>query len=200
MKAFTCFLSAVCCCSPALLIAQTQTSTDNNYHITWAAPTCTKISGNKNRISWTTAETVETKYYEVQRSADGNHFSTIGTIEVSNEHSTGYIFEDTRPYDVTYYQICSVSSFGKKTLSTKIKAINVTENIVMRQTASSATFLFKDNSPKQIAVLRLNGQPISRTSTNTEQHTIPTNRLSKGLYLVVISSNGKTEMRKMLVL
>jgi trimeric autotransporter adhesin len=200
MKAFTCFLSVACYFAPALLIAQTQNSTDNNYHITWAAPKCTKIPGNKNRISWTTAETVETKFYEVQRSADGVQFNTICTIEVFNEHTTGYVFEDIRPYEVTYYRICSVSSFGKKTLSTKIKAINVADHIVMRQDASSATFLFKDNSPKQIAVLRLNGQPISRISTNSDQHTMPTNNLSKGLYLVLISGNGTSEMKKMLVL
>jgi hypothetical protein len=199
MKAFTCFLFAACFL-PASMIAQTQTGTDNNYHITWAAPTCTKIPGNKNRISWTTAETVETIRYEVQRSADGIHFTTIGTVQVTTEHATSYLFEDARPYDITYYQICSVSSFGKKTLSTTIKAINVTDHIVMRLDASSATFLFKDNTPKQIAVLRLNGQPVTQVNTNTDHHRMPTNSLSKGLYLVMINCNGVTELKKMLVL
>ncbi|ULQ51559.1 T9SS type A sorting domain-containing protein [Flavihumibacter fluvii] len=154
----------------------------------------------KNRITWTTAETVETKIYEVQRSSDGINFKTIGSVTVSSQNFTNYMFEDEHPLPVGYYQICSISSLGKKTYSAKIKAISTGGNIVIRQGYNTTTLLFKDNTPRDIILVNTNGQKISRTTTTLNQHTFHTSALSKGMYLVVIHAEGGSDIQKIMVL
>ena len=75
MKAFNYLLLLIICSTgPVILMAQSQIMGVTATHVRWDAPICTRIPGMKNRITWTTAETVPTKYYDVLRSSDGINF------------------------------------------------------------------------------------------------------------------------------
>jgi len=183
-----------------LLNAQTPLMGGTATHISWDAPICTKIPGMKNRITWTTAETVPTKYYEIMRSSDGINFTTIGSVDAGSQNITTYMFEDAKPLSTAYYQICSVSSFGLKTYSVKIKAVSSAGNTMVRQGYNSATLVFKDNAARVITVVNLNGQQMKSISSTGVQYTINTNSMSKGIYVVKIDTDGVTDVQKIMVL
>ena len=193
-------LLLICSTGPILLNAQAPIMGGTATHISWDAPICTKIPGMKNRITWTTAETVPTKYYEVLRSSDGINFKTIGSVEAGSQNITNYLFEDAQPLSTAYYQICSVSLFGLKTFSAKIKAVTSTGNTMVRQGYNSATLVFKDNAARVITVVNLNGQQMKTISSTGVQYTINTNSMSKGIYVVKIDTEGVTDVQKIMVL
>jgi hypothetical protein len=185
---------------PVILNAQSQTMGIKANHVKWDAPICTKIPGKKNRISWTTAQTVPTKTYEVLRSADGINFTIIGSVPAETQNLTTYLFEDVQPIATSFYQICSVSATGIKTYSAKIKAVNSTVSSMVRQGYNSATLVFKDNSPRVITLVNVNGQPLRTASSTDYQYRIDTNNMAKGMYLVKIDIAGSIEVQKIMVL
>lgn len=60
------------------------------------------------RLDWVTAAELDNDYFEVQRSADGEHFETIGKVEGNGTSNFQhyYIFNDNKPLrGITYYRL-----------------------------------------------------------------------------------------------
>lgn len=89
--------------------------------------TLTEFRGERrntaNMLLWATATETNNKGFELQRSADGANFSTIGTInsKAENGNSTSalnYSFTDERPFAGTnYYRLKQMDKDGKVTYS-----------------------------------------------------------------------------------
>ncbi|RYD53177.1 MAG: T9SS type A sorting domain-containing protein [Sphingobacteriales bacterium] len=74
-------------------------------------------AGNRNRIAWTTAAEQGDYTFEVERSANGNEFKTIGNVDGSNKPS-GYIFYDEQPLaGINYYRLNMIAANGESTFS-----------------------------------------------------------------------------------
>jgi hypothetical protein len=169
--------------------------------IRWAAPLCTKIPGNKNRITWTVAETVDTKTFEVQRSGNGKDFSIIGSVAATEQTIFGsFIFEDIQPLAIAYYRICSVDVHGKKMYSPEIKALSQKRNTIIRQSLTETIILFGDSEKRMITLLNMAGQQLSNTVSTSNQYSIKNNSLKKGIYLLKIDTAGICEVQKFIVL
>ncbi|MBZ5858941.1 T9SS type A sorting domain-containing protein [Flavihumibacter profundi] len=169
--------------------------------IRWAAPLCTKIPGNKNRITWTVAETVDTKTFEVQRSGNGKDFSIIGSVAATAQTISGaFIFEDVQPLAIAYYRICSVDVQGKKMYSPEIKALSQKRNTSIRQSLTETIILFGDSEKRLITLLNISGQQLSNTVSTSNQYSIKNNSLKKGIYLLKIDTEGLCEVQKFMVL
>ncbi len=79
--------------------------------------------GNKNLLTWTTATEQNNKGYELQRSANGENFSTIAfvsskAINGTSNTTLAYNYADEKPFSGNnYYRLKQVDFDGRSTLS-----------------------------------------------------------------------------------
>lgn len=80
-------------------------------------------AGSANKLSWTTLTEQNNKGFEIQRSADGTTFTTVGFVASGAKagNSTGnlsYTYSDAKPLSGTnYYRLKQVDFDGKSSLS-----------------------------------------------------------------------------------
>jgi len=68
-------------------------------------------TGSRNTISWNTLSEAAGDQFRIERSADGSHFETIGTIDAKGKAPSQYRFTDEAPYTgVSYYRLYLVNS------------------------------------------------------------------------------------------
>ena len=75
------------------------------------------------QLKWTTASEQNNAYFDVQRSSDGQTFTTIGTkAGAGNSHTVlDYFFTDRKPAaGLNYYRLNQVDADGKSTLSNPV--------------------------------------------------------------------------------
>jgi hypothetical protein len=89
---------------------------------------------NSAFLQWTTANEINTSHFIVERSIDGNIFSSIGAVNASGnkDTKTSYSFTDmnagTQPASLIYYRLKIFDNDGKFSYS-KIISIGLNKNI-----------------------------------------------------------------------
>ena len=69
-------------------------------------------------VEWKVENENNVKYYEIEHSIDGIHFSVKEQIAADNNFKGNYLFEDNNPAaGMNYYRISGLNSDGKKTYS-----------------------------------------------------------------------------------
>lgn len=189
--------------TPAIVHAQTNTSTGSgtvetkNISIPWTTPTCQIILGSKNRISWINPATVTTKYFEIQRSADGKTFTNIGRQQADLPDSyLSYYFEDTDPQPFAYYRICSVDGNNRMYYSPVIRVVLPTKKMSIRQSTENITIYFSDDVNRSLTLLNISGRPIMRVQVSGRQYSLPSNILKAGLYVVRMEAGTTSEVQQ----
>lgn len=188
---------------PAIAQAQTNTSTGSgtvetkNISIPWDAPTCQIILGSKNRIAWLNPATVTTKYFSIQRSADGKTFTDIGRQQADLPDTyLSYYFEDTDPQPFAYYRICSVDGNNRMYYSPVIRVVLPTKKMAIRQSTETVTIYFSDDVSRSLTLLNISGRPIMRVQVSGRQYNIPSNTLKAGIYLVRMEAGSTSEVQQ----
>lgn len=75
-----------------------------------------RIDGGKAELTWTTAEEINNSHFEVERSANGQAYSKIGTVQGNGGNNNAYKFTDNGPLNaVNYYRLKQVDIDGKST-------------------------------------------------------------------------------------
>ncbi|MBK9147641.1 MAG: hypothetical protein IPM12_07480 [Flavobacteriales bacterium] len=71
------------------------------------------------RLSWTTASEHGSSHFVIERSSDGESYSTIGQVQAAGQSANviDYTFLDERPLGVAYYRLQLVDLDGSKTES-----------------------------------------------------------------------------------
>lgn len=89
-------------------------------------------AGASVKIAWQTSSEKNNNYFEVQRSTDGEQFTTIAVVFAREQADNGadYLFADQNPgqggSDILYYRIRQVSMDGKFTL-TETRKFKITD-------------------------------------------------------------------------
>jgi hypothetical protein len=80
------------------------------------------FKGQSINVNWNTTSEQQMTGYSVERSVDGIHFATVGTVSASNKASNSYSFADAN-YAVgdNYYRIKAIDKLGKFTYSSVVK-------------------------------------------------------------------------------
>ena len=67
-----------------------------------------------NRLDWTTATEANVNYFAVERSADGNDWTTVGEVTAAGNSSVAvdYTFLDRQPLSLAYYRLRTVDFDG----------------------------------------------------------------------------------------
>lgn len=159
------------------------------------------VENHTSLIKWATTDEIQNAYFEVQRSIDGLHWQTIGTVNAQS-NTTGvnyYEFIDKQPSDINFYRLNQVDRDGKTTLTDIIKVdfkskqneiINIYPNpskgIVNIETSELANYSIMDINGKEIANGMVNGQ-------------VELNQLSAGIYIVKVTMYDTVKNIKLII-
>jgi uncharacterized repeat protein (TIGR01451 family) len=167
------------------------------------------LKGAFVNVSWQTSLEEDIKRFEVQRSANGVDFTTIGTVQPGQ---TNYLFTDKQPLTgYNYYRLKSIDIDGGYKLSTTVMV-----NMKNEATVISSLYPNPGNGNIQlklqgvidgnvlVQVIDQQGRPIVNKQYGV-QHTgefktpIVLSGLSKGAYVLRIMINDKIYLHKLLI-
>lgn len=161
-------------------------------------------SGQNLVISWQ-ADKAAFNYYEVEKSTDGKHFSTIGLVLDAPENSNLCLFKDKKQASATvWYRIkaldkAGVASYSNSTSYVVENGASLTcEASVFPNPFTEATVIkFKSNEAgfAEVKVQNLNGQTLLSKQSNISKgyNSISLDGLSgltKGIYVARLTING----------
>ncbi|NNV57844.1 alpha-amylase family glycosyl hydrolase [Limnovirga soli] len=180
--------------------------------VTLLSFTANKASGTTVLVKWSTTNEFDNKYFEVQRSADGVSFNTIGSVNASITSAPvkNYQFTDITPLSgAVYYRLKQVDNNGKEHYSATVK-INFDDKAVIWQVYpnpahNSAAIISQANLTKvQVKLADITGKTIYRSAIinaiNAGQKIeIPVSALPPGVYFITLSSQENTVTQKLVM-
>ena len=162
-------------------------------------------------LGWTTLTELNAKEFLVQRSDDGIHFETIGTVQAKGNsiEKQGYNFTDKEicvsGKTIVYYRLITSDKDGKsksesKVISLKLKGTSEWSVKLIRNPVVSEINLLLSNvtEPIKISVKDMSGRglPIGTTAFTSGQINLSTFNLLNGVYLIVAETNKERKVIK----
>lgn len=165
---------------------------------------------NEVNLQWKTSQESNIDVYEILRSADGKNFSKIGFVKANNlDVEQVYSYQDANPLSGdNFYKLGIVSKDGQvefsKIISIKAAVVN---NFKAYTTASNKVLKIELNSPSKenwvVEMTNSAGQKIFKSQlkpNGSNNYSINLNtKLAAGIYSVIISGNGETFSKMIMV-
>jgi hypothetical protein len=146
------------------------------------------VSGNTNFLKWETTDEVNTHRFEIERSDDGIHFTSIGNISARNSPGNNlYSYTDNKVQSVIYfYRLKMVDIDSKFTYSKTIRVVNAADKqiAIIFQPVSDHLKIIGVKAGAVISIIDLQGKTILKVNANPDLQSIPVNGLSAGTYFV----------------
>ncbi|HEY4147757.1 MAG TPA: T9SS type A sorting domain-containing protein [Chitinophagaceae bacterium] len=173
--------------------------------VTWLYFKGISVSGQA-QLSWAIAQESNNDHFDVQRSASGTGFTTIGSVSATNiANGSVYGFTDAAPpHGSSYYRLQQVDKDGKATFSHVITVNNTGNGYAIETYPNPA----KDNlsvvlngnlyGNLQVMVTDMQGRIVRQEQWAKNQSALTKNidliGLQSGLYqLILVSPDGKKE-------
>ena len=145
------------------------------------------LNDNTTLLSWTTTAEINAAYFDIERSADGQNFNSIGTVKSENKPNT-YTFTDIRPLFANYYRLKEVAANGKETTSkiisigsSKVHKLKIYPSLVTDGQLTVET----TGDKSDFLIVNLLGQQV--TAGKIERQ-INVSALSRGVYLLIVGT------------
>lgn len=194
----TCIVIGNAECSTAPAEAGTVVTVSNPLPLTFLSFTGVMQKGTA-QLHWQTTNEVNTSYFNVQRSIDGETFTAVGKVTATGQNSY-YSYADVLPVfgvqpATVYYHLQQVDKDGRFTTSNTIALKpgersgyilwpNPVHNVLHIQLANSLT-------KNIITIYSLDGRKMRQTTSNASNIvTIDISSLATGIYIIEII-NGK---------
>jgi hypothetical protein len=165
---------------------------------------------NEVQLSWATASEINNSHFEIERSRDGRNWSKIGEVKGAGtaSNTSNYRFIDTETFNgVTYYRLNQVDYDGNSALS-NVSTIKKEGGVITNLYPNPAiqgeaiTLLASDASSGKtiIEIMNIAGQVVfTQSNDGISKITIPTNQLTKGTYILSVTTEGNREIHKISV-
>jgi hypothetical protein len=154
-------------------------------------------------IDWSTATENNMKDYAIQRSADGNNFSEIGSVKANNLPANNYSYADISPLTgVGYYRIMS-SGLDGNTKYSSIMKVDIGKGFALMKVFPNPVInriinLRVVNEPAGLYQVRLINNFGQQVMTQQIQHPggsstvniVPPQSVPHGIYRLVITESG----------
>lgn len=179
--------------------------------VNWVTFSAYKNDNKTVVLQWSTANEINNKYYEIEKSSDGITFSNIGKIDAGNNSSAvqQYFFNDVKPYSgANYYRLKQVDKDGKSSYS---KIVKVTFDgtgagyVVYPNPAVNKSTVRVLNEIKQLTI-RLadaSGKLVYKRSAGSvkagEEFEIPVKGFGKGIYILTLVTEKGMSNEKIIV-
>jgi hypothetical protein len=142
-----------------------------------------------NFLTWTTAEEKNVAQFDIERSADGQFFTKIGSVKSKNSNST-YAFTDNTPLsNLSFYRL-KINDLGGKTDHSKIIAIESNRKGKLAISPNPvSTVLTLNTEGGDFQVFNLLGQPVlSGKTPPLGVGGLDVSALPQGTYLIRIGT------------
>lgn len=181
------------------------------FPVTWVSFTGRKTEQSTVQLNWSTTNEINNRYFEIERSANGIEFASIGKINAGTTPSSvkQYAFNDMKPYaGVNYYSLKQIDKDGRFTYSTVVR-VNFDKkgaSFVVYPNPATDLATVRMLSDMKAVSFRLNnaiGQTVYQLSTSAvkagQEIKIPVKELPKGVYnLTVTNEAGRTTEKIMI--
>ncbi|MFL5729918.1 MAG: T9SS type A sorting domain-containing protein, partial [Cytophagaceae bacterium] len=162
------------------------------------------------KLNWQSSNEVNTNYYTAERSTDGIHFISIGSVDAVGNNSgtiSSYSFTDRSPVSgISYYRIREVDQDGSG-YYTGVKAVISEENsLVVKPNPNQGSFTasFASGISQRISLNIVNslGQTVYQFSdvSNSEvfEKNIDLTGLAAGVYVLQVTSGSNSWVKKVM--
>ncbi len=174
------------------------------------------VKNNQVVLTWSTANEINNKGFDIERSADGQNFYTIGFATAKGNASsiTSYSFTDTKRSESSFYRLKQIDNDGNYKYS-RIIQINFVNSdaykiaITPNPLSNSATISFTLPQPKKVSIniFDMTGRLV-KTLVDAEMqagtHQIiwdaedeKGNSVSEGVYILKFQTNNYSETKKL---
>ncbi len=152
-------------------------------------------TGNQVKLNWESLNEQGTQYFDIERSADGLHFQSLGRREAIGKGFNNYAFLDEAPLAQGYYRIKAVDADASIVFS-GIKMVKLNRQYTApRLTPNPATDKLQLNRSTDaiasLTCLDLIGRTVFRGQISGTNAVIDISRLSPGAYLLQIDESGR---------
>ncbi|TZF83640.1 T9SS type A sorting domain-containing protein [Pedobacter sp. BS3] len=158
-------------------------------------------TGNQTNLSWTTANEVNTRTFEIERANDSGAFYTIGNIPAKNTPGAhSYTFADNHPLaGMNYYRIRQLDIDGKFTYS-DVKSINnklgvQAISLYPNPALQNVTVAYPETSANgEIKIMNTQGKLLSSqlVLTGSTSASTDVSALAPGVYILFFKAGGKS--------
>jgi hypothetical protein len=151
-----------------------------------------------NLLTWVTSAETNNQYFEIERSADGNSFSSLGRIEGAQNSTVDkhYSFKDKEPLYIGYYRLKQVDTHGNVTYSRIVRIIRPVSATLTAQFENPVHDILKANLQTNeagsalILIVDVTGKTMQAESIqlqkgNNQYHSSLT-KLTPGTYYMVV--------------
>jgi len=159
------------------------------------------------KLYWTTANEVNTKSFEVERSNNGITWKNIGTVSAKNimGNNAYSFFDESKPTNTVYYRLKSLDIDGKFTYSAikKIEMSNAANGINIYPNPASDYInieLLNALTAKDIIDINIyntTGNLVFQSSSYLQK--INTSKWAKGIYTIAVKTIQQTILKKIIV-
>ena len=141
-----------------------------------------------NLLTWTTANEVNNKGFQVERITDNPEHSgwIILGFKTANNKSSTYTFTDNTPLSTSYYRLRQLDNDGKETLSKVISIATKGNNKLKVYPNPVSTVLTLDTEGGDFQIINLLGQQVL-TGKGTQQ--IDVSALPEGTYVLKVGAD-----------
>jgi hypothetical protein len=163
------------------------------------------------KLNWKTSQEVNANYFDIQRSSDGIHFSSIGKVNATgNPLGANYSFDDIKPFDGrNFYQLLMFDLDHKNKRSDIIK-VNVENEIIISilpnpiQGISKIYISGKLSGKVRIDLFDINGRKCKEIfngyfDENPDFIKLDRSFLSSGIYILELKYGDRVIREKLIV-
>lgn len=173
--------------------------------VTWKTINAKKVD-DKIAVNWTTANEIDNKYFDIEKSSDGYTFSPIGKENQSTDNTSlkhSYTFFDNHPFiGDNYYRIKQVDQDGKYSYSQIVKvkfiqsvgiAPRIFPNPVLKS-GSTTLDVGTQSTSLQLLIFAQDGRMLYKSNLkNAERYVnVPVKNLPAGICYVRAIADGES--------
>ncbi|MES2559108.1 MAG: autotransporter-associated beta strand repeat-containing protein [Bacteroidota bacterium] len=147
-----------------------------------------KTNNKQVRLNWSTAQEINSKQFDVERSADGKRYNTIATIAAGGNTNklVNYTAMDAHPMRSNYYRLKQVDHDGTFTYSQ-------VEYVMMEEVAGARLYpipaketltIEHDNVLSNISIIDITGKTVLSNKGGMAIYNLDVSSLHTGVYIV----------------
>ncbi|MDQ3278659.1 MAG: T9SS type A sorting domain-containing protein, partial [Bacteroidota bacterium] len=164
--------------------------------------TATKV-GNQVQINWSTSSETNNRGFTVQRSKDGNTWTSIGFVNGAGQstQTRNYRFDDAAPLNgKNYYRLLQVDVDNRSTASPTVMVdISAKGFYTLRQAGNGQYRLqIESAAPVDLQVVDLNGKKLFSKTAAQGVHQIDLGAYAKGVYLLQLNKENVVTTEKLI--
>jgi|GEM_PF-4825622 len=169
--------------------------------ITYAKELTAQAQNASVVLNWETATEINNDHFDVQRSADGKTWSSVGTMKsafaTGNGNGHTYSYTDRPASNGTYYyKLTQYDKDGKnetgRTVSVTFNGTGANAMAVYPNPVQSSFRIRNAVAGSNYRIVNIAGQNIKAGILNNPQQDINVSELAAGIYFVELTSNGQT--------